>query len=263
MERQTIDVGEFRHQVPGVQIVRHEVDTNEVKLIPLGDVHLGAPTCEIDKFIGTIDYIRDSGALVVLMGDLMECASRHSVGAGWVEQIATPQRQLDFLAEVLGPIASQTLVLLEGNHEFRVWRQTGIQIAKVLAKMLGVSYGGYSCFIKLKVMKQNYVIHAQHGSSNAWYPHTKLTAAMRTSNHTEADVFLYAHTHELLSLKVPKRYVDLRSRTVKREKKYYVLTGGFLGYEGSYAQRKNLYPTQTGMAKLKFFGDKWDIHITT
>ena len=263
MERQTVDVKEFQHQVPGVRLVAHEVDSDEVKLIPLGDVHLGAPTCEVDKFLGTVDYIKDSGALVVLMGDLMECASRYSVGAGWVSQTGSPQMQLDFLAETFEPIKNQILVLLEGNHEFRIWKHTGLMVAKILADKLGVKYGGYSCFIKLKVRKQNYVIHAQHGSSNAWYPHTKLTAAMRTATHTEADVFLYAHTHELLSLKVPKRYLDLRSRTIKREKKYFVLTGGFLGYEGSYAQRKNLYPTQTGVAKLKFFGDRWDLHITT
>jgi len=263
MERQTIDVREFKHQVPGVRLVEHKVDADEVKLIPLGDIHLGAPTCEVDKFLGTVDYIKDSGSLVVLMGDLMEAASKHSVGAGWAEQVVTPQRQLDFLAEVFEPIKDRILVLLEGNHEFRIWKQAGLMVAKILADKLGVPYGGYSCFIKLKVRKQNYVIHAQHGSSNAWYPHTKLTAAMRTATHTEATVFLYGHTHELLSLKVPKRYVDLRGRTVKNEKKYFVLTGSFLAYEGSYAQRKNLYPVQTGVAKLKFFGDRFDIHITT
>jgi len=193
----------------------------------------------------------------------MEAASKHSVGAGWVEQNLSPQAQMDALEEVLKPIAPQVLVLLDGNHEFRIWRQTGIQVSKNLAKLLGVPYGGYSCFIKLRVQKQNYIIHAQHGSSNAWYPHTKLTAAMRTARHTDADIYLYGHTHELLSLKVPRRTLDLRSRTVKREKKYFVLTGGFLGYENSYAERKNMYPTQTGVAKIKFFGDRWDIHVST
>jgi len=70
-------------------------------------------------------------------------------------------------------------------------------------------------------------------------------------------------THELLSLKVPHRTLDLRSRTVQREKKYFCLTGSFLGYENSYAQRKNMYPTQTGVLKLKFFGDRWDVHVSS
>lgn len=253
----------FKAHTNGVRVVEYTTDAEEVKLVPLGDAHLGSPTCEVDKFLGTIDYIKESGSLVVLMGDLAECASRHSVGAGWVEQIVTPQSQLDALHEVLAPIADQVLVLLDGNHEFRIWKETGLQFSKILATLLGVKYGGYSCFIKLRVRKFNYVIHAQHGSSNAWYPHTKLTAAMRTAQHTDADVYLYGHTHELLSLKVPRRHLELRSRTVVREKKYFVLTGGFLGYENSYAQRKNMYPTQTGVAKIKFFGNEWDCHIST
>jgi len=188
-----VDWKRFTQGHNGVRVVTYESDLEEVKLIPLGDVHLGAATCEVDKFLKTIDYIKESGSLVVLMGDLAECASKHSVGAGWVEQTISPQTQLDALEEALTPIADQTLVLLDGNHEHRIWKQTGLQFSKILARLLGVTYGGYSCFIKLKVRKFNYVIHAQHGSSNAWYPHTKLTAAMRTARHTEASVYLYGH----------------------------------------------------------------------
>lgn len=193
----------------------------------------------------------------------MEAASRHSVGSGWVEQTGSPQAQIDALVEVLKPIKDQILVLLDGNHEDRIWKQTGIQVSKLMATLLGVPYAGYSCFIKLRVRRINYIIHAQHGASNAWYPHTKLTAAMRTAQHTDADVYLYGHTHELMSLKVPRRTLDLRSRTVKREKKYFVLTGGFLGYENSYAEKKNMYPVKTGVAKLTFSGETWDVHVST
>lgn len=247
----------------GVTRVIANFDVNELKLIPLGDVHYGAPTCEVNKFEKTVDYIAKSKSLVILMGDLMEAASRSSVGAGWVEQMPDPQAQIDYFVEVLKPIATQILVNLEGNHEARIWKQSGIKASKIISDLLGVPFGGYSTFLKIKVKKYNYVIHAQHGSSGAWYPHTKLTAAMRTAKHTDADVYLYGHTHELLSLKVPRRTLDLRSRTVKRDKKYFVLTGGFLAYEGSYAQKKNMYPTQTGVAKIKLYGDRWDVHISS
>lgn len=258
-----MDVKDFAQKRDGVRVVVSDNDQDEVKLIPLGDVHLGSATCQTQKFLDTIKYIKDSGSQVILMGDLMECASRHSVGAGWVEQEIDPQTQIDYLVKALKPIADQILVSLEGNHEFRVWKQTGLKATKIMADLLGVKYGGYSTFIKMKVRKFNYIIHAQHGSSNAWYSHTKLTAAMKTAQHTDADVYLYGHTHALMSLKTRRRTLDLRSRTVKRDKKYFVLTGGFLGYEGSYAQKRNMYPTQTGVAKLKFFGDRWDVHTST
>jgi len=110
-----IDMNEFKSKANGVRSISFESDDQEVKLVPLGDVHLGAPTCEVDKFLRTVDYIKESGSLVVLMGDLAECASKSSVGAGWVEQSMSPQKQLDGLKQVLMPIASQVLVLLDGN----------------------------------------------------------------------------------------------------------------------------------------------------
>jgi predicted phosphodiesterase len=253
----------FRRRVAGVRSVSYSFESNKVLIVPLGDVHLGAPTCDIDKFQRTVNWIATHDCYVVLMGDLLEAASRHSVGAGWVEQTISPQDQLDALHECLAPIAHKVLVLLDGNHEDRIWKQSGIMVSKTLATLLGVHYGGYSCYIKVRVQKQNYVIYAQHGSSNAWYPHTKLTAAMRTARHTDADIYLYGHTHELLSIGTPKRYMNLRSRTVQNRKQYFVLTGGFLKYHGSYAERKNMYPVKTGVANIWLSGDRWDVHCST
>ena len=245
-----------------VRSISREYPGRKLLLIPIGDVHLGSPTCNVEKFEKTLSFIDKTDCAVVLMGDLMEAASATSVGAGWVEQTGSPQEQLDSLYEVLKPIKDKILINLEGNHSERIWKQSGIRVSKILSKMLGVPFGGYSAFLKLKVGAMNYIVHAQHGSSNAWYPHTKLTAAMRTAQHTDADLYLYGHTHELLSLKVPRRSMDNRSRTVITSEKYFVLTGSFLEYEGSYAQKKNMYPVQTGIANITLSGDHWDIHCS-
>jgi len=255
----------FRGKPDGIESIEYRCSEDEMKLIPLGDVHLGAPTCNIQKFLDTVTYIKKSGSRVILMGDLMECASKTSVGAGWVEQVNPPQTQLNVLYDILEPIKDQIIVVLDGNHEHRIWKSSGIKVSEVLAQRLGVPYGGYSCFVGLTVGGRRYVIHAQHGSSSAWYPHTKITAAMRTSNHTLADVYLYGHTHELMSLTLEKRELKKigRGSRVDRKKVYYVLTGGFLEYEYLYAERKNMYPVKTGVAKIKFCGDRWDVHVST
>ena len=242
--------------------VSREFNCNKILLVPVGDVHLGSPTCNIGKFEKTLAFLERTDCQIVLIGDLMEAASKNSVGAGWVEQTGSPQAQLDALYEVLLPLREKILVILEGNHEERIWKDSGIRVSKVLAKMLKVPFGGYSAFLKLRVRKNNYVVHAQHGSSNAWYPHTKLTAAMRTAQHTDADLYLYGHTHELLSIKVPRRSMDMRNRTISTCEKYFVLTGSFLEYEGSYAQKKNMYPIETGIANITLSGEHWDIHCS-
>jgi len=60
-----------------------------------------------------------------------------------------------------------------------------------------------------------------------------------------------------------KRYYDKRAKGVRIKKQYTVLTGGFLSYEGSYAQMKNYNPTRMGVANIYFGGDHWDIHAST
>ena len=249
-----------RHKLIGRELVNYSFDVDELKLVPLGDVHYGSPTCNWDKFVKTVQYIKDSGSYTILMGDLMEAASSHSVGSGWVEQTTTPQDQLDDLYEILEPIKDRILVLLDGNHEDRIWKHSGIQVSRILAQRLGVPYGGYSCFVKLKVGKSNYIIHAQHGSSGARFAHTKLTAVMRVATYADADVYLYGHTHGLTAQSTLYRNVSLRNKMVYTRKRYFCLTGSFLEYDGSYAQRKDMQPVKTGVVKLKFFGKRWDIH---
>ena len=254
---------QFKGKIKQVKSVRYETDAKKLWFVPLGDVHLGHPTCDVDKFLETINFIKKSDYKVVLMGDLLESANKSSVGAGWVEQTQSPQEQLDTLADLLYPLRDRILLLLTGNHELRVWKDTGIEPSSILARYLGVPYGGYSAFIYFRVGSQNYVCHAQHGSTNGMYTHTKLQAAKRTATHTEADLYLYGHTHALVADSEEKRYYDKRAKGVRIKKQYTVLTGGFLSYEGSYAQMKNYNPTRIGVPNVYLGGEHWDIHVST
>jgi len=247
-----------------VKSVRCEVDADKLWVVPLGDVHLGAPTCDVKKFHDTIKFLKENPDYkIVLMGDLLESANKSSVGSGWVEQTQSPQEQLDTLADLLYPLREQILVLLTGNHELRVWKDTGIDPSSVLARYLDIPYGGYASFIYFRVGNQSYVCHAQHGSTGGRYNHTKMQGAKRTATHTEADLYLYGHTHALMVDSEDKRYYDRRAKTVKVRKQYTVLTGGFLAYEGSYAQMKNYNPTRIGVANVYLGGKHWDIHCST
>ena len=255
----------FQTKTDGLEFIKYVYKGNEMKLIPDGDLHLGAPTCNLQKFLNTVGYIKKSKSRTILMGDLMECASKSSVGSGWVEQTNTPQKQLDVLYDILKPIKDQIIVLLDGNHEYRIWKTSGIKVSEVLAQRLGVPYGGYSCLIGLKVNDQQYVIHAQHGSSNARIPENKIKDAVKTAEHTSADLYLYGHTHGLSSTVRSKKELHFQGKKLKlvEKKAYFVLTGGFLEYPHSYAERGNMHPAKTGVAKIKFFGDRWDIHVST
>jgi len=261
MKDKRLDI--FKGSVKEIRAVTYSTDACKLLVVPLGDVHLGAPTCDIQKFLATVKFIEETDCKVILMGDLLEAASKSSVGSGWVEQTASPQDQLDALKEVLFPIKDKILVVLDGNHEERIQKSVGIKVSKVLADYFEAPYGGYSAFVYLRVKNQNYIVHAQHGSTGARYLRTKMHAAMKTAEHTEADIYLYGHTHELATASQPYRQFDKRGRHVKMIKKRFVLTGGFLNYFGGYAERKNLNPSPIGVANLIFDGKKWDIHVST
>ena len=263
MPKQKDSLNIFKGSLNEVRSVEYTTADNRLLLIPLGDVHLGSPTCDIDKFVKTMAFIKATDCKIILMGDLLEAASKSSVGSGWVEQTASPQDQLDALKEVFKPIKDKILLVLDGNHEERIWKNSGISVSKVLADHLGAPYGGYSAFVYIRVGKQNYVVHAQHGSTGARYLRTKMHAAMKTAEHTDADLYLYGHTHELASAVQPYRRYDKRGRYVGMKKKRFVLTGGFLNYFGGYAERKNMNPSPIGVANIKLYGDHFDIHVST
>ena len=52
----------------------------------IGDVHWGSPQCDKPRFLAMIDYALKNRLYVFLMGDLIEMATRHSVGGGVYEQ---------------------------------------------------------------------------------------------------------------------------------------------------------------------------------
>lgn len=241
--------------------VRYFFDTDELSITPIGDVHYGSPECDVKRFLAVLELLKNNDDKIILMGDLLEAASRHSVGAGWVEQKITPQQQLDDLYTWLYPFKDRILLLLDGNHEERIYKHSGIDVSGTLAKMLGVPYGGYACFAYLKVGKQGYTVYAQHGSSGATMPHTKMNSVKKTATHTDADLYLYGHVHELGYDTVAKRYYDTRMKGIRKKYQTFVLTGSMLGYEGGYAERKNMYPSELGFATIKLSGSEKKIKV--
>jgi len=235
---------------------------DKIKLVPFGDVHYGAKECNIKRAKDTIDWVASRpDARIILMGDIINAATRHSIGAGTFEETEVGQHQYDDMIELLEPVKSKIYGGLMGNHEYRVFRETGYDVTKMMAKQLGHKYYGFGIFVKLQVKDQNYIIYATHGSSGATLPYTKIKKVLEMGRFIDADLYLYAHVH---SLQVHTQYhksVNLRNKTVEKQKKYYVLTGHYLNYEDSYAEMKNILPEKQGSPTITFTGGKEGRHI--
>jgi len=230
-----------------------------------GDLHLGHPTCLLEKAKENLDYCLNNRIHVLLMGDLIECGITGSVGDSVYTQKLNPQEQLEDTVELLSPLAQAGLILglHGGNHEDRVFKTTGINVAKMMAGTLGVPYLHQACWNIFRVGKQSYTVYSMHGASGSRFIYTKLKAATDISHYFRADVIAHAHVHDVAAHTIERQSINKRMKKIVYEKHYVVLTGHYLGYQLSYAQMKGMPPSHVGSPKLQFFSDRHDIHSST
>jgi len=246
----------------------HRLEPNRprcAELALLGDIHYGYPTVEYDKLREDIAGIVERKCKVILMGDLMECGLKTSVGDSIYRQELDPQQQMEEVYELLKPLSDKNLILgsYGGNHEMRIYKDTGIDVAKILAKKyFGVHYFGYSAYHLFRVGKFSYTAYITHGSTGSRLPYTKMRALIDYGRHIKTHIIASGHTHELNSYTATYKEISLKHKKVITKKMYYILTGAYLGYDNSYAEQKGLLPAKIGYARLKLYVDKWDIYVS-
>jgi hypothetical protein len=236
---------------------------DRVQIMPIGDIHYGARTCDEDMLLNTIAECVRRKIYVVGMGDMLEISIVGSVG-GPFGQLYTPEKQMEKMIEILQPLADAGLLLgiHDGNHENRISKMTSINVTGFMCKMLGVPYLGHSAFHLWKVGKQSYTAHSTHGSSGARLPYSKVKAALDVFRYVEAEMVLYGHLHGLDHLTQMYYRVNKTRKMAEECARHAILTGSFLNYKDSYAERMNLPPVQTGTAIISLWGDKHKIHVS-
>ena len=91
---------------PSDKLIGGRIRLNKVKLnvsrnghyadvVFIGDCHYGSPQFDQPRFLAMLNYCLRNNLYVLLMGDLLETATRHSVGAGVYEQTSNPDDQYD------------------------------------------------------------------------------------------------------------------------------------------------------------------------
>lgn len=227
----------------------------------LGDAHNGSPQFDKSRFLDNVDYCFKNDIYVFLMGDLIECATRHSVGAGVYEQTSIPDTQHDEMVEWLQPLADKKLIIgtHRGNHSERIYKETGFDVSKALARELKVPYLGDACWSQFSVGNQSYTIYSLHGRSNARFDGTALLAVERISASFFGDMVVHAHMHKCINSIVLMQRVH--NGQVVEHKKHLLVTGAYLKYDKSYAQTIGLPPSKLGSPKVRFFADRHDITV--
>lgn len=241
-----------------------EVTDGSAELIFFGDLHYGHPKCDIDRAKDMLEWALDNRVYVLCIGDLLESATRDSIGTGVYDQVVNPQRQMEYIVKLLMPLAKEGLIigLHNGNHCERIRKTTSIDVAMLMANLLSVPYLGYAGWTMLKVGKQKYSIYSTHGVGGSKFKHTKLKKVADMTEYITADIIAYGHVHSLAAEPIIKQMVDKAHNRVIETKGYIVLTGSYLEWSGSYAEMFNMPPGKLGSPKCKFDAEDHNFHFS-
>lgn len=233
---------------------KYKFNNKVLKIIALGDFHVGHPQFMKKEFLKVVDYIKHTRNVYCIgMGDMIENVVRYSVGDVFNQKL-TPEEQIDKVVDYLWPIKKKILWMHQGNHEERTVRQTNLDPGKYIARMLDAPYAGYAITkpAKIKVRNQEYIFYTHHGASGSVTPGGKINAVMKMRDIAEADVYMMGHVHDF------QVYPQPILTTHKKDRRLFVVTGHYVGYQKSYAQMKGYSIGRTGSPEVVLRGDRWD-----
>lgn len=235
------------------------------KILFMGDWHYGHPNCNVCKIEKTIQYCLDNKVYVLLMGDLIEAGTKTSVGDSIYMQKLNPQEQYEAVEEMLRPLAEAGLIIgcHLGNHEARLIKETSVNLIKIICKTLKITYLGAACWSLVYVGNQSYTIYSLHGKTGSKFVYTKLKAVVDISHNFLADIMAMGHVHDVNDSSTLVQIVNKNRKMVVESKKYHILTGHYLNYDGSYAQDGGMSIGKQGSPKVKLYANKFDIHVST
>lgn len=256
----------MKEKVREKDIVTKDIFSEEDKsfMVPLYDVHVGAKTCFKDLFLKTIEFIdKTPNCYTVLGGDLLESATRQSVGLGIFDEEMHLTDQIRFATKELEVLANKGKILcaITGNHEMRPAYLNGWNPMEEIAHSLDIPYVGYQGFILLRVNGIDYKIFMHHGAGGGRTKGAKVNSAMRLNQIAIADLYISGHLHE--SFSVSDVIFEIENNELVQKKRVYVAAGSFLQYFGGYPEMQMLAPSLPGTLLLEFSGSRKSINVHT
>lgn len=224
-------------------------------IMPFSDSHIGNLNHNKLMYKYFLGWLYENKKYFVYTGgDMIECASKNSVGLE--EQIMDVDDQIEQVIKDLYPIAEEgrLIGMIRGNHENRARKFAGVDVTKHMARELNTKYLGIAFNMDIKAGKKTYTVYATHGNSRATTKPGKLNACYKLKDIYDVDLYCMSHLHELDASKLTI-YRHYRGKVLPFIK-HFLLTGHYLGYLDSYGEEKCYAPPGAiGSAKIKFHSE--------
>ena len=244
----------------GYYIVRATCDKEVQPLVCIADVHMGHKNFNDEYLKKTIAWVKEKDALWFGGGDLIECSTKSSIGAGWAEQKITPQAQIEYMCELLEPIAENCIGNLDGNHEARAFKTTGINPTQIISNQIKIPYSGSELYgiianngkdIGRSKVYTLYACHTQTTNKNAGLAFNFMGNSI--SSWINANVICKAHGHDMgLSPPHVIYQIDSNHASIVEHETYYWLVGHYLDRPDSYIAKASKGPKPIGTIALWF-----------
>lgn len=237
--------------------VRLPHDLENVRIIPLADLHIGDGQCNKKLINDLIEDVKiHDNTYCILGGDLMNTALTTSVSDTYGETIP-PMDQIKRCIELFEPIKEKILAVVGGNHESRTYKTSGINITALMCGQLGIldRYSDNTIMLFVYVgrhqhsatRQQCYSFYITHGSGGGRKWGGKINRLVDYSNIVDTDIYICGHTHSPAIVRQQFFRAIHGNGTVSIVDKLFVNTASSLDYGGygdvfGYTPGSNKYP---------------------
>ena len=192
--------------------INYTKDGEKFRLIPYGDVHMGAENCDME---GYADMLKRHGkkpnTYFIDMGDgcdfiLPKDSKRYRPSCvhpelRYLDDVI--DQQIDWYCKPHENVADGRLLgVASGNHHDSVLMHHGTDPTQRIATRLGTENLGYCFFFRLLFKREGrgyeqLIIYGHHGWGGATRTEGgNLTKFSKGSSYIEADIHLFGHTHD-------------------------------------------------------------------
>ncbi len=234
-------------------------DYDELELVPIGDLHVGSIGFNEKHLKSVVDYIVSQPfRYTVLLGDLINNSTKSSVANVYEEKI-NPDEQIDKLVDYLSPLKGRILASVSGNHEKRTYKESGVDVSKLIAKLLEVPlYSSNIAILDINIgtkgigmkKRRNFTIGIAHGKGAGRLFGSRLNNAMQIAELIpNLDIYILAHGHTQTVTNAQLVEWDNRNKTTKDYCRWFVTVPSFVHNE-DYALERFLVSSKPGIVSI-------------